>query len=100
MRYNPHSASAILRAHTDWVEVLAYCYKQGADSDGAPAAKAAEAEMTLLSAGADCLVRRWRDLLRGQPRDPLRDHPRDRAAVSPRRIPRRVLGAGGSQRRA
>ena len=58
LRYNPHSASAILRAHTDWVEVLAYCYKQGADSDGAPAAKAAEAEMTLLSAGADCLVRR------------------------------------------
>lgn len=27
-RFNPHGACSILRAHTDWVEVLAHCYKE------------------------------------------------------------------------
>ena len=27
-RFNPYGACSILRAHTDWVEVLAHCYKE------------------------------------------------------------------------
>ena len=48
-RFNPHGAAAILRAHTDWAEVLAHCYKRKPPQDG----KDEEDSMVLFSGGAD-----------------------------------------------
>jgi len=73
-KFNPCGACSILRAHTDWVEVLAYSYKRkvvedlgesrtGVDRYG----EGEEAEMVLVSAGADSLVRRWEPASRMNP---------------------------------
>ena len=72
-RYNPHAACTILRAHTDWVEVLAHCYKRkplldpiaAHDSQFEPAGE--EDTMVLLSGGADSLIRRWEPASRMNP---------------------------------
>ena len=62
-RYNPFGACSILRAHTDWVEVLAYCLK----SNGAGATAGEEDTMLLFSGGADSVVRRWEPTSRMNP---------------------------------
>ena len=57
-RYNPHGACAILRGHTDWVEVLACAYKAKPPADGSDDGGAQDS-MVVLSGGADSTIRRW-----------------------------------------
>jgi len=64
-RYNPHGATTILRAHTDWVEVLAHCYKKKRSADGTDDGE--EDSMTLFSGGADSVIRRWEPASRMNP---------------------------------
>ena len=62
-RYNPHGAVTILREHTDWVEVLAHCYRRRPNSDGGDE----EDSMVLLSGGADSVIRLWEPISRMNP---------------------------------
>ena len=64
-RYNPNGAAAILRAHTDWAEVLAHCYKKFAIGDGQEEGESDQ--MILFSGGADSLIRRWEPASRMNP---------------------------------
>jgi len=65
-RFNPYGACSILRAHSDWVEVLAHCYKRKpVRHEGM--ADAVEVSMVLFSGGADSVVRRWEPSSRMNP---------------------------------
>jgi len=64
-RFNPNGAAAILRAHTDWAEVLAHCYKRQPTQDGKDEGE--EDSMVLFSGGADSLIRRWEPASRMNP---------------------------------
>jgi len=64
-RYNPHGAVTILRSHTDWVEVLAHCYKRRPPSEGADVGE--EDSMVMLSGGADSVIRLWEPASRMNP---------------------------------
>ena len=67
-RYNPHGACTTLRAHTDWCEVLAHCYKRRPSDDGdGDDDDDSEDAIVLLSGGADSLVRRWEPTSRMNP---------------------------------
>ena len=69
-RFNPSGASSILRGHTDWVEVLAHCYRRaGGGASGADDldAEGEEDSMVLLSAGADSVLRKWEPASRMNP---------------------------------
>ena len=64
-RFNPNGACSILRGHSDWVEVLAHCYKRKPLQDGMEEGE--EDSMVLLSAGADSVLRKWEPASRMNP---------------------------------
>ena len=64
-RYNKYGASAILRAHTDGVEAIAY--NSNWDGRGASMSGVTEDALVLLSVGSDALVRQWQPASRMNP---------------------------------